>query len=313
MCTSLTLTTNKQEHFFARTMDFSFPLEAKVIYVPQETKFIPEDRESYISKFAFIGAGRDTHSLIFADGMNEKGFSIASLYFSGNATYSTVADSNKVNINATDFVAWALSHIASVAELEEILPTINLIDMENPILKSKVPLHWLVSDSTGETYVLEMTETGTHFYKNNVGVMTNSPDFPWHLSNLNHYSNLQPKDFEMKQYGEMKTVSDGPGSGALGLPGDYTSASRFIRTAFLREHTEKENGLVAVSHILNAVDIPKGVKIKADNSIDYTQYKAIMNLEARDYYFMNYEEVSYSRFSLKELILNEEKVKILTK
>ncbi|MFT8424294.1 MAG: choloylglycine hydrolase family protein [Liquorilactobacillus sp.] len=315
MCTAITFLTEDNLHFSARTMDFSFELDARPIYVPRNHKFeslIPGTE--FTNKYGFIGAGKDINGFIFADGFNEHGFSISSLYFEKNAKYSSEAKKDALNISSTDMVSWALGNISSVAEFEQRCQKINVVDVINPLLQVNVPLHWIVADKTGNTGVLEITKTGSNFYHNQVGVMTNSPEFSWHLDNLNHYTNLQPTEFAAKQYGDYTTVPDGPGSGALGLPGDYTSASRFVRAAFLRQYSAATKGIKnsvnAVLHILNAVDIPKGVKITAKNVSDYTQYKAVMDLDSLSYYFMAYDDTMLTRADITEELLQSSDVKI---
>ncbi|KRL01160.1 choloylglycine hydrolase family protein [Liquorilactobacillus capillatus] len=313
MCTAVTFLTNDNIHFLARTMDFSFELEARPVFIPRNHKFNSlVAGTKFATKYGFIGAGRDIDGFIFADGFNEKGFSIASLYFEKNAKYSTVTKKDSLNISSTDLVSWALGNIESVAEFEERYHELNIVEVINPLLQVNVPLHWIISDKTGATGVLEITKKGANFYRNQVGVMTNSPEFSWHMTNLNHYANLQPTEFEQKKYGDYVTVSDGPGSGALGLPGDFTSASRFIRTSFLRQYSSRtkgvKNGVIAVLHILNSVDIPKGVKITPKNVSDYTQYKGIMDLNNLTYYLMPYEDSALTKVDLTKQLLEQAKV-----
>ncbi|MCP0886632.1 choloylglycine hydrolase family protein [Ligilactobacillus sp. WILCCON 0076] len=315
MCTALSFATEDDTHFLARTMDFSFELEAQLIYIPREYEFSSlVAGTKYTTKYGFIGAGRDVDGYIFADGFNEKGFSIASLYFEKNAKYSTNNKEGALNVASTDMVSWALGNIATVAEFEKRYSELNVVEKINPLLQTQVPLHWIVADSLGKTGVLEITAQGAKFYQNEVGVMTNSPEFLWHMNNLNHYVNLQPTDFTSKKYGDYETVSDGPGSGALGLPGDYTSASRFIRTTFLKQYSDHsagvKNGVNAVLHVLNSVDIPKGVKITSKNVVDYTQYKGIMDLNNLSYYFMAYTDTKLAEVKLTKQLLEQATISI---
>jgi choloylglycine hydrolase len=315
MCTAITFTTDEDINFLARTMDFSFELDASLVYVPRNHGFnslVPGTKFS--TKYGFLGAGKDVDGYIFADGLNEKGFSIASLYFEKNAKYNKKPDPRLLNISSTDVVSWALGNISSVTEFEQKYQKLNIVDVINPLLQVNVPLHWIVSDKSGNTGVLEITKEGPKFYHNLVGTMTNSPSFSWHMDNLNHYTNLQPIEFEQKKYGDYVTVTDGPGSGALGLPGDYTSASRFVRAAFLREYSNHEGGakegLTSILHILNSVDIPKGVKITQKGVSDYTQYKGIMDLNNLNYYLMRYNDTELTRVRLTDKLLNQSKVKV---
>lgn len=306
MCTAITFSTDDKLHFLARTMDFSFELDASPVYIPRKHQFnslVPDS--TFTTQYSFIGAGKDVNGYVFADGLNETGFAIASLYFEKNAHYSNIAQPDLLNLSSTDMVAWALGNITSVADFEQKYTTVNIMAIVNPLLGVNVPLHWLVSDKTGAAGVLEITQDGAKFYRNQVGVMTNSPQFPWHMDNLSHYANLQPTEHAPKKYGDYITVTDGPGSGALGLPGDYTSASRFIRSAFLRENSDTSaglhSGLTSIVHILNAVDIPKNAKITKKGASDYTQYKGIMDLSNLSYYFMGYDTFTLQQVDLTQI------------
>ncbi|EFZ35634.1 choloylglycine hydrolase family protein [Ligilactobacillus ruminis] len=301
MCTAVTFTDKKSHHYLARTMDFSFELDTRVVSIPKNHVFdsLVSDG-SFKSEHAFLAAGQEIegYGYSFGDGFNEKGFAIASLYFEKYAKYSAAPIDGKTNLASTDLVAWALGNAESVDEFAKKISSINIVDVVNPVIMEKVPLHWIVTDGFGNDGVLEITESGVHFYRNQVGVMTNPPEFPWHMENLNHYNNLQPNDFGSKIYGDFTTFWDGPGSGTRGLPGDYTSISRFVRAAYVRQYSERENGLLSLSHILNAVDIPKGVKKKSDGLSDYTQYKAIIDLDDQCYYFMKYGDAAFMKACL---------------
>lgn len=315
MCTALTFSTDDNYRFLSRTMDFSFELNAKPTFIPKNYHFKSQTSDNnYSTTYSFIGTGEDLNGFMFADGFNEKGFSIASLYFENNAVYSENHDVNKLELCSTDLVSWSLGNVSSVTDFENKIDNIQITNAKNALLNIVVPLHWIVSDSSGKVGVFEITKSGNHFYLDDVGVLTNSPEFPWHLTNLNHYINLQPTEFSQKKYGSYKTVSDGPGSGALGLPGDYTAVSRFIRTAFLKQYSTSEisanSGLIAVMHILNSVDIPKGVKETSDLKNDYTQYKSIMNLTDLKYSFQAYDDTTLYTYTLTPDLINSDKVKI---
>lgn len=300
MCTSIFYETKDHTHFLARTLDFSQEMNLTPVVVESGHHFNSlAMSDGFDSKYRFLGAGaKDT----FADGFNEKGLGIASLYFNENAVYSKEKKNGAINLAAPELIAWVLGNVASVAEFKQVSAKINVCQIENEFVHGVMPLHWIMYDRAGESLVLEITKSGMHMYDNPVGVMTNSPAFPWQLTNLSHYSNLQPNDFEPKKYGDYQIISDGPGNGALGLPGDYTSTSRFVRTAFLRQYTYQaetaHDGLIALDHILNNVDIPRGVKVGANKLADYTQYKGFMDLDNLTYYYLPYNALSFTKVSL---------------
>lgn len=310
MCTSITYETADKVRFLARTMDFSFQLDAEPIFIPRNHKFSSQVSDSSFSgEYSFIGAGRDMEGYFFADGFNENGFGIATLYFEENAHFLKRKSSKKLNIAPEELISWALGNVSSVADFEGKINNINIIEHENKVLKKSLPLHWIVSDASGDTKVLEITKDGSHIYDNPVGVMTNSPIFQWHLTNLSHYNSLQPNEYASKKYGDYSPTSDGPGNGLVGMPGDFTAASRFIRAAVLRQYSTSvngpEEGVNAIKHILNSVDIPRGIKITdAKKSVsDFTQYKGIMDLTNMAYYMLSYDGNILHKFSLTEKIM----------
>lgn len=308
----MTLETMDKIKFLSRTMDFSFELDAKPIFIPRNFSFDSHvSGSNFKSEYAFIGAGRDMKGYLFADGVNEKGFAIATLYFEENASFSKNKHSSKFNLAPEELVSWALGNVESVEDFSEKIKNLNIVALKNEVIGEVIPLHWIVSDDLGVTKCLEITKNGIHLYDNPVGVMTNSPEFPWHLTNLSHQNQFQPEEFSEKKYGSLENKSDGPGTGLLGLPGDFTAASRFLRTVVLKQYSTKVTGVYegvnAVVHILNTVDIPKGVKVtnKKKDIADYTQYKGIMDISHRTYYMMPYDGFMPHKVALTDDLLKQ--------
>lgn len=310
MCTSLTLTSNAQHHFLARTMDFGFQLEGKPVVIPRNYTWNHQN-ENLKTHYGFIGTGRNLGEYFLADGVNEKGLAVAELYFLNEAKYSSTAQEGKVNLAPHEFIMWLLGEIGSIAELKERITEINLVEEEIPMLGFIPPLHFIVTDKTSETVVLE-SDSGEMVVKANpVGVMTNSPDFDWHLKNLNNYLSIQPNNFPSKKINDLEIQPFGQGSGTFGLPGGYTSPERFARATYLRVLTNTGktvgDGLNAVFKILDNVTIPKGVNIKNDGEVDYTQYRAAMDVTDLTYYFNPYESQEIFKIVLNETMITEEK------
>lgn len=309
MCTSLTLTTNSQQHFLARTMDFGFQLEGRPVAIPRKYAWKKQFGETQRTKYGFLGTGRNLGEYFLADGVNEKGLAIAELYFLNEAKYSSEAKENYVNLAPHEFIIWLLGEIESISELWEKIATVNVVEKEVPLLGFVPPLHYIVTDKTGETVVIE-SDSGELVIKDNpVGVMTNSPEFEWHLKNLNNYLSLQPNSFPNRKLENYEIKPFGQGSGTYGLPGGYTSPERFVRTVYLRSLIETGNAegasLNAIFKILDNVTIPKGVNIKKDGSIDYTQYRAVFDVSNVTYYFNPYENQAVFELRLDEELLNK--------
>ncbi|BBM21671.1 choloylglycine hydrolase [Lactiplantibacillus plantarum] len=151
----------------------------------------------------------------------------------------------------------------------------------------------MVSDASGETAVLEPTSGELHLINNPVGVLTNSPNLKWQLQNLSKYGTLTNTERTLNKFVNYQPGSQGPGTGALGLPGDYTSMSRFARTVFLKHYAQVPETTTAtvnlLQHILNAVTIPKGVKVSATGQATYTEYRSYMDLNHQTYALELYE------------------------
>ncbi|BDZ32175.1 choloylglycine hydrolase family protein [Lactiplantibacillus sp. WILCCON 0030] len=309
MCTSLTYQTSGGDQFLARTMDFGFELGGRPVVIPRQHHFTSvTNATGFDAPYSFAGTGRDLNGYILVDGVNEYGVSAAALYFAGQAHYAAEPVEGQINLAPHEVVMWILGNVKSTAELSQRLADLTITESAAPLLNIVVPLHWIISDRQGETFVLEQEADGMHYMKNPVGVMTNSPDFDWHLKNLSNYVELQPMPHTAsRQYGDLTVNAFGPGTGALGMPGDYTSPSRFIRTVFNREHTETVDTDAAavntLSHMLNSVEIPKGVKVKADGSDDYTQYRAYMSMNEPAFYMQPYNDQTITRVALTEAVM----------
>lgn len=308
MCTSLTFQTTAGDQFLARTMDFAFELGGRPVAIPRNHHFSSvTNPDGFDAPYSFVGTGRDLNGYVFVDGVNEHGVSAAALYFAGQAHYADQTVTDQVNLAPHEVVMWILGNVKSAAELGERLDTLNIMEAAAPLLNIVVPLHWIISDKTGATYVLEREADGMHFMENPVGVMTNTPDFNWHLKNLQNYVNLQPTPHPSRQYGDLEVSAFGPGSGALGMPGDYTSVARFVRTVFMRQHTDAvetdAEAVNALSHMLNSVEIPKGVKIQDNGTSDYTQYRAYMSMNEPAFYIQPYADQAITRVGLTEELM----------
>lgn len=294
MCTSITMTTKDQPILLARTMDFAVVLDAEPTFIPRK-KFIFDNDDSYNRKneYAFVGMARQVtnEQFVFADGLNEKGLSCAALYFSGYADYNSQDTTKTYSFAPHDVVPFLLSTCSTIEEVTETMNHAQVEDIPLEFLGIVLPLHWVVTDKTGASIVIEYTDKTLHIHQNEVGVMTNSPDYTWHTTNLRNYIGLQPaqktevhlKDMVLKPFGE--------GAGAFGLPGDFTPPSRFVRAAFLKAclpDTETElDSVTSMFHVLSNVDIPKGV-VKTTQSFDYTQYTSIMVNSSLNYYYKTY-------------------------
>ncbi|OQR53373.1 choloylglycine hydrolase family protein [Bacillus sp. CDB3] len=290
MCTSLTLQTNNCQHLFARTMDFILGFNQEVVIIPRRYQWNNITGETIQAKQAVVGMGISHQGrVIMADGVNESGMTCAALYFPGFATYSKSIDYNKTNLAPFDFVAWSLTQFNSVEELKKSVYSISFLNVPLPVLGLPLPLHWILADKWGGCIVIEPTTEGIKMYDNPLGVMTNSPEFNWHLQNLRQYIGLKSQPFAPTQWGS----AFGQGSGSMGLPGDFTPPSRFVRAAYGKQNIQgidnEEEGVSAIFHILSTCEVPKGGVITEEGILEYTLYTSAMCMESGTYYYHTYD------------------------
>lgn len=296
MCTAMMIQNKQGDVFFGRTMDFSYPLNPHVYVVPSNYEWLNTPGTFRLrNRYSYIGTGQDISPIIFADGVNEKGFAAAVLYFPGFAWYydtPRLEGAQQVSIAAIELVNFLLGMCSSVQDAVSFLPHVRITGSKDPVTNSIAPLHWITADQTGACLTIEQTVKGLQMFKNPIGVLSNSPNFEWHMTNLRNYMNLSPKQQESAQWDSVSLSPMGQGAGTFGLPGDYTPPSRFIRTAFQKSHAaisdEPAEAVTDCFHILESVTIPKGIVTTSRGTQDYTQYTAVMNLTAQDYYAKSY-------------------------
>lgn len=311
MCTAITMKTARGECFFGRTMDFSYPLDPQLYVMPENYRWSDAmDTVLFYNRYRFMGIGQEIPQITFADGVNEMGFAAAALYFPGYARYSGLEEaevSGKTPVAAVDLVHFLLGSCGSVEAAAEMLDAIEIIGVADSVTRSVAPLHWIIADESGDCAVIEQTDRGLQLFDNPLGVLSNSPDFVWQMTNLRNYMNLSQDQMLPAKWGPVNLVPFGQGGGSLGLPGDFTPPSRFVRAAFLKSHTtapqDTRAAVVAGFHVLESVSIPKGVVRTARGTDDYTQYTAFMDIMSKTYYIKTYED---SCVSVAVLPSNEE-------
>ncbi len=294
MCTAITLQTTRNENFFGRTMDFSYPIEPGLYIIPKGHIWQSLiSSKKYTNYYSFISIGQETDNILgFFDGVNEKGFAAASLYFAGYAHYDS-PEIGKEKIASLDFLHYILGHCSSIEDLQALVKNIYIVGVPDPITNTAAPLHWFVTDRSGKSVIVEQTIEGLNIHDNPIGVMANSPDFHWHMTNLRNYINISATQMENVHWGNTLLTPFGQGAGTTGLPGGFTSPERFVRTAFLKTHIpipkNRLEAIMACFHIMNSVTIPKGIVLTSKNTYDYTIYTAFVNTNTCEYYIRTYE------------------------
>lgn len=303
MCTAITLQSIQGDNFFGRTMDFSYDIEPGLYVIPSNYQWYnPITMKNHIDSYGFICIGQETDGMLGVfDGVNEKGFAAATLYFPGYAYYDFPLN-GKEPIASLDFLHFILGRCSRVEDLKDLLKNIRIVGVEDPVTKAVAPLHWIATDKTGKSVVIEQTKTGLRLINNPIGVMTNSPDFLWHMTNLRNYIGVSVTGEEEARWGHTVLTPFGQGAGTMQLPGGFTSPERFVRAAFIKTHvTVPKNRLESIMtcfQIMNSVSIPKGIILTSKGTYDYTKYTAFVNTNTSEYYFKTHENDQITTASL---------------
>lgn len=305
MCTAITLQSEQRENFLGRTMDFSYNIQPQLYVIPQYYVWNNVlNMNNFCNYYSFIGIGQKSNGILgFFDGVNEKGFAAATLYFAGYAKYKTWTKCMKKEpVSSLDFLHYILGRCESVKELKEILQDVCIIGLPDPITQTIAPLHWIATDKSGECVVIEQTERGLEIFQNPMGVMANSPDFQWHMTNLRNYMDVSPTQTSETYWGKVQLKPFGQAGGTIQLPGGYTSPERFVRTSYQKTHIpipkDAIDTVITGFHIMESVSIPKGIVVTDRGTYDYTKYIAFMNTNTCQYFFKTYDNNQIASVSL---------------
>ncbi len=315
-CTGLQLKAKDGSYVNGRTVEFGIPLDIAGLVVPRNYEFkgtLPDGSAGmvYRAKYAVVGANTFGAPAII-DGMNEKGLSGGAFYFPGYASYATITAENKNKALApTEFINWALTQCATIDEVKQAIKSVVIAPTGPSNWGGVPPFHYIIYDKTGKSIVIEPLNGQLVVTDNPIGVVTNSPTFDWHLTNLSNYVNLSPLNASVKKIDGYQVKTFGQGSGLRGLPGDFTPPSRFIRAAVYSATAIPSNNahdaVFDAFHILNQFDIPVGaVQSQEGNKIvaEFTLATTVKDPQNLKYYFRTYTDQTIKSIDLNTFNLN---------
>lgn len=290
MCTAATYQTG--DFYFGRTLDYEFSYGDEIVITPRKYCFSFTNKVVMKEHYAMIGMAHvaDNYPLYY-DAVNEKGLGMAGLNFVGNASYHKT-EKNKDNIAPFEFIPWILCRCATVQEAKEALKRINLINIPFSKQLPLAKLHWLIAGH-GEAITVESTENSFHVYENPVGILTNNPPFDEQMFHLNNYMSLSAEEPQNRFSDKLPLHTYSRGMGALGLPGDLSSQSRFVRASFVKMNSvsgdTEEESVNQFFHILGSVEQTKGCCSLGDGKYEVTLYTSCCNADKGIYYYTTYE------------------------
>lgn len=301
MCTAATYKTN--DFYFGRTLDYESSYGEEIVIMPRNFRLDFLSEGICEKHYAVIGTAHIAGGYpLFYDAVNEKGLCMAGLNFVGNANYFKNKN-GKSNIAQYEFIPWILGKCASTDEAKELISNINITDTPFSEHMPVGQLHWIIADKNSAITV-ESVSDGIKVYDNPLGVLTNNPPFDEQMFRLNDYMHLssrQPKNTFSDKL-ELKAYSRG--MGAIGLPGDLSSQSRFVRVAFVKANSVSGKGETeSVSqffHILGSVDQPRGCCEVADGKYEITIYTSCCNADKGIYYYTTYDNHRISAVDMRK-------------
>jgi len=315
-CTHFYLTAKDGSVVVGRSMEFGPQLETDIYTVNRGTSFdstTPDNKPGlhWQAKYGYLAL--DGFHLFPVSGMNEQGLSFDALYFPGFSEYETY-DANKPSEAMPYYLIadYVLGNFSDVSEIKAALPKLTIYAKALMHAGKEVvfPMHFAVTDKKGQSIAIELEDGKLHIYDNKIGIFTNSPSYPWHVTNLSNYVNLSPNAPDPIVKDGITYNATGQGAGALGLPGDYTPPGRFIRVAYLvntaKQTKDAAEAVNLAQHVLNNVDIPYGaVRGKqgdnAPDEIDSTQWVVVKDLEHHILYFRSYSDLALQQVDMAQL------------
>ncbi len=312
-CTGITLRAKDRSIVIARTVEWGnsilksdYVIVPKGYHIPylsaQDGSLVCAQGEGFEVRYGFVGISVIQPQFII-DGMNEAGLAAGLFFFPGYGSYD--GEKGGTVIPDMQFVSWALASFASVDELVKALDEVDVVALSAQI----GTVHWRVADATGRQIVIEIINGEKHIHENYLGVFTNSPSFDWHLLNLNNYINLCPGTTDSWNINNVLELrSFGTGSAMLGLPGDITPPSRFVRAAFFvssaPHYPTAEETVMQSFHILNNFDIPIGVEfqeVSESMPMSATQWTTAASITERKFYYRTYVNMNIRCIDLRDI------------
>jgi choloylglycine hydrolase len=323
-CTGICIKTKDGAVIIARTLEFVFDLQSNVIVVPRNMEFVgtaPGNKPGLAWKTKYGIAGTNAFdSPAIVEGLNEKGLTAGIFYFPGYAKYQEIkAEDVRKTIAPWELPLFLLSNCASVEEAVAAAQEIHVGDAVQQNLGFVPPFHYVLHDAKGQCAVLEYVNGELKTHDDPIGVLTNSPTFDWHITNLCNYINLSVTNVPPVEISGVKFSGLGQGTGMLGLPGDFTPPSRFVRAVAFSQSalpvdTARE-GVLQAFHILNQFDIPKGAARESDHgkiTADYTSWTSASDTKNLCFYFHTFENRRIRMIDLKEMDLNAKDIKTIS-
>lgn len=301
MCTAITF--QNGDFYLGRTLDLDRSFGEAVVLTPRQYPLPSPFLGTLPVQYALIGMAHVARAYpLYAEAVNEKGLCMAGLYFPGNACYVPPAQAKGLPVAPYELIPYVLGRCGTREEARALLAGIDLVDQPFSPQLPLAPLHWLVSDASGSLTV-ERTAVGLQIYDNPLGVLTNNPPFPFYQEYVRQFLALSPQE-PSQPFPRFPLTPSGLGTGAVGLPGDFSPSARFLRALFCRDSSQCPRGEAAsvsqVFHLLEAVSMPQGAVRNGQGRPERTLYSCCLNATRGLYYYRTYENSQITQISLTQ-------------
>lgn len=305
MCTAVTYKT--KDHYFGRNLDLECSLGEAVTITPRNYSFSFRCEKPMLRHYAMVGIAITENGYpLYYDAVNEMGLGMAGLNFPGNAVYHD-PQPQKFNVTPFEFIPWILGQCKNLADAKQLLQKVNLVNIPFNEKYPLSPLHWIIADKEN-AIVVESVASGLNVYENPVGILTNNPPFDYHMHHLANYLNLTSEEPDNRFSDKVDLRPYSRGMGAMGLPGDLSSSSRFIKAAFTKLNSiSEETESASISqffHILNSVAQQKGC-VQVGELYEITVYSSCCNTDKGIYYYTTYENSQITGIDMNQEDLDE--------
>lgn len=319
-CTGIRLRALNNSIVYGRTLEFAENLNSEILFIPRNYKFTAtgptgeQNGLTWKTKYAALGANA-LHIEHIIDGVNELGLAGGLFYFPDYAQYQFVSKRNAhTSLASWELLTWILTQFSSITEVKNAIQKIKVSQVGLPQFNGIQPLHAILHDAHGNCMVIEYIAGKLHLYDNSLGVLTNSPSFDWHVTNLRNYIHLSAFNVPKIKLANITLAPLGQGSGLLGLPGDFTPPSRFVRAVAFSQSAEpaltEQDAITTAFHVLDLFNIPKGIvrQSHASKASDYTQWTSLCDIKNKSFYFHTYNNRQIRRVDLLPLAESNKKI-----
>ncbi len=306
MCTSIAW--KNDSLYIGRNMDISFDFSRQIVISPRNYEFVFKEEPTLTQHYAIIGTAMVLKDYpLYSEAVNEKGVYMAGLNFPGMAHFYQ-SSPTKNNITVNELIPWVLCQCSDLEEVRKLINRINITGI--PFVEGlQVPeLHFIISDKKG-SLVIECTKDGMCVYENETGILTNNPKFEMHMHNLKNYMYLSPRQPKNKLTRELNLEYYCAGMGALGLPGDFSSMSRFVKAFYMKSNAVAEkntqSSIAQMFHMLDGVAMVKGSVLDEKDNCDFTVYSCCIDAENGVYYLKTYTSTTIQAVHMHHENLDE--------